>query len=488
MRARSLLFPALAWLIACGAAGAADPIRSEVSVVRITNYSQRGDWYSPWDTTRVGRSYGSGFVVSGGLVMTNAHVISDSRLLLIQPWNDPESHPAEVVHVAHDCDLALIRPLDPAPLEGIPPLFIGELPELGSTVRTLGYPTGGTQISSTQGVVSRIEDRAYVHSAIDGHLTVQTDAAINPGNSGGPVLLGDRVVGVAFQANLELEDTGFFIPPEVIRRFQRDVEDGQYDGYPELGASWSGLANPTARRYVGLDPDETGVRVDGVAPGASADGLLLEGDVILAVEGRNVGSDGSVADGGLRIPFGLLVDRKQIGESVVVRVLRDGDRLDVTVPLRDLAAYSYRARLYDVRPRYYIYAGLVFVPLNLEMLRTFGSDWLEEADDTLLYEYYMRPALQPEILRQERVVLLRRLIHPVNADLAWFRNEVLERVNGQEVTSLEALAAMLESYDGDYQLFEFSSHRRFGVLDRRQSEAAHQEILERYGVLEDRHL
>ena len=54
---------------------------------------------------------------------------------------------------------------------------------------------------------------------------------------------------------------------------------------------------------------------------------ILEGDVILSIDGRPVGNDGSVADGDGRIPFGLLVDRKQIGDSVSIRVLRDGVRL-----------------------------------------------------------------------------------------------------------------------------------------------------------------
>ena len=166
------------------------------SVVRIVNYSQRGDWYTPWDVAPVRESSGSGFVIADGLVMTNAHVVSDSRLLFILLHNDPQPHEAVVEVIAHDCDLALLRPKDPSVLDNVPALEFGGLPALGTEVTTVGYPVGGSHVSSTRGVVSRIESQLYYHSGIDLHITIQTDSAINPGNSGGPVFQGDKVVGV----------------------------------------------------------------------------------------------------------------------------------------------------------------------------------------------------------------------------------------------------------------------------------------------------
>jgi S1-C subfamily serine protease len=479
--------------VACAALAAVPALGAkragtERSVVRIVNFSQRGDWFSPWNVSKVVESSGSGFIIEGGLVLTNAHVVSDSRLLLLQAHNDPEPHVAEVLHVAHDCDLALIRPVEPGPLDAVPSLRFGGLPELGSTVDTLGYPAGGSQLSSTRGVVSRIEEQLYVHSGKDLHLTVQTDAAINPGNSGGPVVQEGRVVGVAFQANLDLESVGFFIPMEVIERFLRDVEDGRYDGYPELGVNTSSMENPAARAHAGLEDGESGVRVDSVYRGTSADERIREGDILLAVNGRPVANDGSVADGDFRIPFGLLVDRIQIGGRVSIRVLRDGSRLDLEIPLQGYPAAESRGHIYDRRPRYYVYGGLVFVALNRETLKTYGADWQYEADKGLLHDFFVRPAFEPELLLQERVVLLRRLTHPVNADMAWYRNEAVERVNGREITSLDVLVETLENHDGDYHFIEFANVRRFGVLDRRKAEDAHDEILERYGIEEDRNL
>ena len=84
----------------------------ERSLVRIVNHSQKADWYSPWSSAPTRQSSGSGFVIDGGFVMTNAHVVSDARMLLLYLHGDPTPHEARVVSIAHDCDLALLEPVE----------------------------------------------------------------------------------------------------------------------------------------------------------------------------------------------------------------------------------------------------------------------------------------------------------------------------------------------------------------------------------------
>lgn len=67
--------------------------------------------------------------------------------------------------------------------------------------------TGGDNISVTKGVVSRVEPTQYVHGATQ-LMAIQIDAAINPGNSGGPAIMGNKVVGVAFQNLSGAENIG----------------------------------------------------------------------------------------------------------------------------------------------------------------------------------------------------------------------------------------------------------------------------------------
>ncbi|NIP74256.1 MAG: trypsin-like peptidase domain-containing protein, partial [Gammaproteobacteria bacterium] len=231
---------------------AGDDSRIEPAVVAIEVTQQPADWYSPWQHKRPGVASGSGFLVGSGRIMTNAHVVSDARQIIVRRNQDNRPYFATIEFIAHDSDLAMLRVEDPAFARGVAPLELGALPSLRSHVRTYGYPAGGEKISRTEGVVSRVQFVTYLHSGADSHLAVQTDSAINPGNSGGPVVQEGKVVGVAFQTNTRLNDVGFFIPTPVVARFLRDIEDGRYDGYGDLGVITSNLINPSYREYLGL--------------------------------------------------------------------------------------------------------------------------------------------------------------------------------------------------------------------------------------------
>jgi len=481
---RALVCLAVAVALAACAEPEARQKSIEQSVVRIENRTQRGDWYSPWASLAPSYNGGSGFVIEGGVVMTNAHVVSDSRLLILYLDGDPAPHEARVRAIGHDCDLALVEPVEPGLLDEIPAMAFGGLPKLGSSVETYGYPVGGQRISSTRGIVSRIEKATYAHSGADSHLTVQTDAAINPGNSGGPVIQDGRVAGVAFQAMTEMENVGYFIPTEVIDHFLRDVADGTYDGYPDLGVQVVNLENPAARRASRMQPEQSGVRVKFVYPGSSADGYLKEGDVLLAVDGYAIANDGTIALDGLRLGFELLLDRRLAGEPVPLEVLRDGEQHHISVPMQVYERFSVYRRVYDRLPRYYVYAGLVFVPLNTELVVALGEDVPEH----ILYELYFRLIEEPLEVRRESIVLLRRLDHAVNGYMAWYRNLVVDRVNGRRIEGLEELIEAIEDNDESQQVFEFAYYGRIGALDREAAEAANEEILEIYGISQDRRL
>ncbi|MEN8256008.1 MAG: serine protease, partial [Verrucomicrobiota bacterium] len=252
----------------------------ERSVVKIVNQQNVFNWYAPWNSGSTGRGSGSGFVISKNRIMTNAHVAGNSAMLLVFFHNDPTPYPAKVTAIGHDCDLALLELLDPKRLEGVPPLEFDGLPEIRSQVFTCGYPMGGKRLSITAGVVSRIEMQQYVHSGVDRHLLIQTDAAINPGNSGGPVIQDSRVVGVAFQANRRLENMGSVIPTKVIEHFLTDLADGTYDGFPHLGIVSANLENPAARDYAGMSEGETGIRIDRLIRGCSTESILKPGDIV----------------------------------------------------------------------------------------------------------------------------------------------------------------------------------------------------------------
>jgi len=241
----------------------ADP---EKSVVQIITSSQQPVWDAPWRFDSVRKGSGSGFLIRGKRIMTNAHVVSWARQILVKRYQDPRPYAARILFIAHDCDIALLGVDDDRFFETMEPLTLGELPKVRSTVTTYGYPAGGEQISYTRGVVSRIEMQNYVHIGNRSYLGVQTDAAINPGNSGGPVIQDDQVVGIAFQGMPGLENAGFFIAPPVIQHFLKDIESGTYEGFPQAGIRLVPLENPAYRRCLKLPDDSLGARIDSLLP------------------------------------------------------------------------------------------------------------------------------------------------------------------------------------------------------------------------------
>src|SRR5438067_3120082 len=345
----------------------------EKSLVRITSTEVEPDYRAPWNIGAIVRGVGAGFVIAGPRIMTNAHVVSNTRYLTVERDGDPNKYPARVLFVAHDCDLALITVDSPDFYKNMAPLTFGGIPELESTVSAYGYPIGGERMSVTTGIVSRIDFQLYTHSSIDQHLAVQISAQINPGNSGGPVMQNAKVVGVAFQgySGDVAQGVAYMIPTPVIQRFLTDVKDGHYDKYVDLGLTYSKLQNPAQRRYLGLQDDGHGVIVNTVIEAGSAGRVLKQGDVLLSIDDHPIGSDAFVELEGERVEMPEVVERKFKRDNVKFNIWRDKQSTSGSVQLDTVPPYLMQSHKYDVRPRYVLYGGLLFQPLSLDLLEAY---------------------------------------------------------------------------------------------------------------------
>lgn len=461
----------------------------EDSVVRIQVYSARYDWQAPWRVLPVESGVGSGFVIGGGKILTNAHVVRDAKRVLIKKHHTANPYSAKVEVVGDDCDLALLSVDDPSFAKSIKPLQLGPLPKARSQVVTYGFPLGGQEVSSTKGIISRIEWKAYVHSQHDAHLVVQTDAAINPGNSGGPVVQNDRVVGVAFQGAPGLQDIGYFIPAPVVQHFLDDIRDGNYHGFPDSGFDTVDLVSPAMRKERKVPTTKTGVVVDDLVPGGTGNTVLKTGDVILAVEGRPVADDGTIELGDGRVTFAHLFDMKQVGQPIKLSVWRDGKITELSAESKRVARGDRRRNRYNIAPRYFVYAGLVFMPLDREYLKTFGDEWPYTAPREMIWEHIYREVEKPESADDETVVLARVLTHPVNSEMDQ-QIGILRKVNGTPIKSINDLAgavrAAREKKSGFIE-FEYEGGRR-EALETSEAEAAHAAILKGYGISRDARL
>ena len=265
----------------------------EKSVVQILNYFVEPNWAAPWLFDQPHGASGTGFLIDGNRIMTNAHVVAWAHELWLRRYHDPNKYLAKVEFVAHDIDLAVLKIIDPATgkedpnsdfYKGMKPLDFGPLPKVRSAVVTYGFPAGGQQIPTRAASSPASRSRVMSTSGDRAFLAGQTDAAINPGNSGGPVIQDDKVVGVAFEGISGLQSTGYFIPTVIIHHFLDDIKDGTYDGVPEAGLRLSALQNPAFRHMLKLPSDsKQGVRVDQILDIPTTQALIKPNDVIMQV-------------------------------------------------------------------------------------------------------------------------------------------------------------------------------------------------------------
>jgi S1-C subfamily serine protease len=453
------------------------------SVVMVQIVKQPYDYTTPWKQTSISQGVGSGFVIAGNRILTNAHNISDCRFIIVKKENFAKKYPAKVEFAGHDCDLAILKVEDETFFDGMQPLNIGTLPPVNSTVETYGFPMGGTHISVTKGVVSRIQTDIYSHSRADGHLVVQTDAAINPGNSGGPVILDGNVVGVAFQGMRQADNIGYMIPTTVINHFLLDVNDGRYDGFGSLGVSiFEALHNESYKEYLNLPANAEGVVVTSVMLNSSAENVLQRNDCLTQIDNYDIDNDGMINIYGQKYSLSEAVEAKQIGQTVDIVFWRDGKKLSDKLTIQLNRPVFEMARVYDTQPPYVCFAGLTFISANRNFLETWGREWTKDIPHFLRYLLSESQNLNTDPLRKEYVVLSQILPDQINLYDGDFTNKTLETINDKPVRSLDDVRKAFQNTDCEFYIVKFMNSDIPLLLDAKQAHRQNNEILKKYNV------
>ncbi len=445
------------------------------SVVKVFTVASVPAYDLPWmDMPQEGS--GSGCVIKGKRILTNAHVVSDQTMVFIRKQSSPDKFRARVLAVAHECDLALLTVEDESFFNDLTSLDImHDLPQLQDPVFVLGYPEGGDTVSFTQGVVSRIEVTPYTHS-YNNLLSLQIDAAINPGNSGGPVFSGEQLAGVVMQNMPDAQNIGYAVPSPIILRFLKDVEDnGKFDGFGWLNVRTEPMENPSLRASKQMKLGQSGVLITGVAPAVTNVMPLRAGDVILALDGADIANNGTVAlRKGERVDLGFAVSRKMLGESCTVKLLRDGRLMELNIALQPQYLQIVGRIFYDVKPSYFIHGGLVFAPLTANILLNWGAG----SPQTMVAEAIGR---EMKTTDEQAVILLNVLADDCNAGYGDLKALLLKKVNGQAVINMKDLMTRIEANKEKYLTLEFEQGLMV-VLDTEQARAAAGRVLTNYRI------
>lgn len=455
--------------------------RVKDAVVKIHTTSAAPDFFTPWRLLNANQSSGSGAVISGNRILTNAHVIADARYIQAQKNDDPKKYLAKVEFVSHAADLAILKIEDANFFRGIKPLSFGNLPDPLQEVSVYGYPMGGSSLSITQGIMSRVEHQFYAHAG--SHLLAgQIDAAINPGNSGGPVIVGNKIVGVVMQANSggRAENLGYFVPPSVIEHVLKDAKDGVHHGFVELGFRTQNLESPAMKASLGVSDKNSGVLVAKIFTGSSADGVIFSGDVITHIDNFEIADDESIEFlERQRTHYKYALDQHHIGNTVAVTLIRNGEKKTVELTAFEQARNFnlVRPQTFDTTPEYYIYGGVVFVPLNMNLIQRWGRDWRRKAPN----EFLNARRLWSSREQQELVVALKVLPADVNLGYHDWSNWIIESVNGQKIKNFSQFSQLLHSHSGSHITFSDDTGYKM-VIDSADASASEADIMQLYRV------
>jgi S1-C subfamily serine protease len=455
----------------------------ENSVVKVFSTVRYPDLYRPWTTQAPAELSGSGVVIEGHRILTNAHVVLYAKQIQVQANQAGDKISATVVAIAPGIDLAVLQLDDDSFFDIHPPLpRANTLPEIKDAVLAYGFPTGGATLSITKGIVSRIEFTPY-NFPVSG-LRIQIDAAINPGNSGGPAIAGDKMIGLAFSHLGNAQNIGYIIPNEEIELFLQDIADGRYDGKPAMFDMLQTLENPALRSYLHLDKSVEGIVVH--QPDRSDPSYpLKQWDVITMIGDTTIDDQGMIKLGAnLRVSFRYLIQHVAKDGQVSLTIVRNQKILKVQLPviaerpmlLRDLKGEY---------PSYFIYGPLVFSRATVPFLSFLANNAnLMNAFSFIRSPLVLRRGDFPAFADEELVVISSPFFpHKLSKGYADPSGGVVKSVNGHAVRNLGHLVEILRESKEEFLVIE-SDHRggETLVFQRKEALAATDEILNDNGV------
>lgn len=428
------------------------------TVVKVFSTARLPDLYKPWTRQAPKEVTGSGVVIEGERILTNAHVVAYASQVQIQANQAGERLSAHVVAIAPGIDLAVLKIDDQAFFRSHPPVERSNtLPAIKDAVLAYGFPIGGSSLSVTKGIVSRIEFSRY-HYFVFG-LRIQIDAAINPGNSGGPVLAGDKMIGLAFRGLTNAQNIGYIIPNEEIELFLKDIEDGRYDGKPTFLDDMQTLDNPALRRFLKLGKDDRGIvvhrpfRTDATYP-------LKEWDLITNVAGSPVDEQGMIRVGpDLRLNLGYMVQKSARHGLVPMTIVRDGKPMQIELPVVNDRPMLIPP-LNNGYPSYFVYGPMVLTKASAEF-----TAFLNGKANALAAFSFMRSPLAtqrtaaPDAQREELVVIAAPLFpHKLSTGYSNPQYMVVKAINGTPVRSLRHLVEILRDMKEEFVSFETDNY------------------------------
>lgn len=449
------------------------------SIVRVLATQRYPSYLRPWVKRPPRQTSGSGIVIEGKRILTNAHVVMHATQVYVQPFESSDKLEATIEKIAPEFDLALLKLENEKFFDKRPPIpLANKLPAVRDTVTAYGYQSGGVGLSTTKGIVSRIEYGAYNYG--QSGLRLEITAPLKAGNSGGPAVSGGKIVGVVFAVSSR-GNIGHAIPVEEVQAFL-DAPKGTKDFEKlALRETFHSLENKALREKLRVPDGTTGVLV-GKTPSRLANDPLRPGDIVTKIGNRAIDNTGMVRIYSTRLGFFYLVNRLAKNGKVPLTILRNGKSLAVQVPVRRHSEGALVPTLKMEQPAYFVWGPLAFSPTTSELVTTveryLTPTWILKRSPVVL-----RSSDRVAFPGEQLVMLIAMFPHRTTKGYSSAVGQTVARVNGTKIKNLRHLIETLRDVKTPFVEFEFAErYSEKLVFKRKEVDRAMEQILTDNGI------
>jgi S1-C subfamily serine protease len=414
------------------------------SVFKVNTIRENRDYSKPWQTSSRSHGSGSAFALeldSKYIFITNAHVVEKAINITLDM--NAVSYLCDTKYIIPEYDLAIIEPKQEIP--GVKPLSLGNSPKQLERVIIAGFPYGGDNISTTEGVVSRIDAVQY-YRGVANNIAILVDAAVNPGNSGGPALNSDnKVAGVAFSGKTDAQNMNYIIPNVILKLFIRLYTNKfKWEGISTLPIETRDLLNKTLRKTLKIPNETTGVVITKLVPrnlGIITNEFKVE-DVIIKINEHKITNNSKIQWNDQFIDYNLYINILQPGTVIDIELIRDEKLIKLKHKLLACDTLVPVTELYTSLESVII-SGLVFLPLSYPLIHSFDeSSWGYLSNLVKVHDYiYNFEEFPSEYIKygKQQIVLLTEIIpNEHNRDYEPYKRRLIS-VDGKKIYNLKHL-------------------------------------------------
>lgn len=478
MNKKFILMVALLGMAASAFSRPDHPLEQQLVTVQVT--CQEWNEYRPWQKLKPSTRRIQGLVISKNRILVLSRHLDDATLVQVEKLDRPPRVPARIIHRDVQAGLALITVDVPGFFDDLKPIEIADTAE-GNDFYSAKWKSGQLSIASCRRARVTVRNSSSPYFS---HASVKFISDLKGGGWGEPVCSGPRLIGIV---QFQDDDQISVIPAELIQAYLTMVEQPVYPGFAALGIDWQINRGRAQAEYYGLKGDPRGVRICSTIPGGSAHGILKTDDILLELDGHAIDSQGDYIHPRYgRLDFSLIVgDGYCAGDMIPALVLRDGQELNVDVPLRNLSGEDVLIpRCRENEPPPYLFAGgFVFRELDSLYLSAWGKGWIEKIPMRL--RIYLGMDSERNSAEQPRMIVLAD-VFPDQYNLGYhdLAQNIVKTVNGRPAVSIAAMEEAFQHPDGKFHVIEFVPSYGMSrvILDAEQFEAATDRIMNKYRI------